>query len=125
MLNLRAYLGELVRALGVLALLLFALVPGAAPDTGLDYTQIGASAAVSASILKSGGDPSIGGWGDSQSRHAACHACTGAMPVLPVRSRGAAFPVGPVVPVRYAPTHDAVRLAPLAPRPPSQGPPVA
>ncbi|MEO8883196.1 MAG: hypothetical protein ABI377_07290 [Devosia sp.] len=119
------YLAELVRALCVLGLLLFVATPGASPEFSQNYSQVGVSAAVAASVAEAKLSPLCGGgWGDDQLCHAPCHACRANLPILPPAPSVAEPAFQSIVPVRYA----ALVIPPVrrtfALLPPSRGPPV-
>jgi hypothetical protein len=119
------YFAELIRALCVLGLVLFIVTPGASPDFSQSYGQVGASAAVAASVVEARLSPLCGGgWGDDQLCHAPCHACRANLPVLPPPPSIAEAAFRPIAPVHYA----ALVLPPIRPvaafSPPSQGPPI-
>lgn len=122
----RQCLIEATRALAVLGLVLFALLPGASVEAAPGYVQVGASPAVAVSLLRAALSPLCGGgWGDDHVGHGPCHACRNGPPALPP-APGAAEPAfASVFVVDYA-TFTEPDLPPaLAPRPPSRGPPTA
>jgi hypothetical protein len=122
----KQYFAEVTRALSVLAILLFALMPGASPDSASAYSQIGASPAVAIALLSASQSQLCGGgWGDDQLGHAACHACRGNIPVLPAAPCVAEPAFLSVISTDYAALAERSLLPTFAPRPPSQGPPAA
>lgn|GEM_PF-2474890 len=95
MANFKPYLSELVRAVAVLSLFLFALTQAypaaAAPDTSPVLGLVAASSALAAADL-CGGE-------HSDLSHGACHACRfgpSALPPAPCTALPVAFSVGPV-----------------------------
>lgn len=114
-----------MRALAVLGLMLFALMPGASADAGPSYRQVGASPAVAVSLLRASLSPLCGGGWEGDLSHGPCHACRNGAPVLPPSPCVAEPAFASVIPADFVAVV-APELPPVfAPRPPSQGPPAA
>lgn len=114
----RQYLAEILRAGLVLALVLFAL------GANRVEAQVGASPAVTVSILQAATDFCGGGWGDKLGAHAPCHACRSATPLLPAPPATAERAFTTPVAIAYVPAPRApLTIAAIAVRPLPRGPP--
>lgn len=104
----------------VLALVLFAL------GGPLPASQVGASAAVAASMAQVQAGPLCGGgWGDPLTAHAPCHACRSAVPALPPVRCDSVPAFRDWIDVRFEAVAQVEPGDLPAPRPLSRGPPLA